>query len=1076
MILSKERTMWTRQRLFPFAVCLLMGIDGGFSTLSAMDVQSVQQVSTVEGTVLDAVGNSIIGASVLLKGTTNGVITDIDGKFKINASSGVLVISYIGYKTQEINIGSNKNLKIVLAEDAELLDEVVVVGFGSQKKATLTGAVSQVKGDDLLKGKGSSSAALALQGEVPGLVVTRTSSRPGNEDLGIKIRGDISVNNVSPLILLDGLEIPEWQMGTLNSTDIESISVLKDGAAAIYGTKAAGGVILITTKKGKQGKIQVDYKGELQLNFAKEFPLAELGEWAQLWLEAGDNDGIKYLDSEGKEQMAASNYRFFTRDELLKVIDGTFPMNPDPYTWYDGKVHRFDNLNLYDMIYGTTVSHRHNVSVSGGSDKATYRTSLGYADERSPISFVYDGAKKYNFRTNMSYKVNDFISTDFNVSYDYRNISEPNQGVGEGIQDAWFFPMYNENGQYYDLWGNNPLCKLDEGGRNTTKDKIFRLGGKINIDLDKWIKGLNFSYQANISSRSRNKTSRKTQKTMYDWDGNVSVQDQMSATSVKIEMSDIFFQNHVLQGNYRHSIGKNNFTLMLGMTAEEQQKNEYTLFRSNMASNELDDINTGDVTTQTNEGGSNAIGLVSYMGKINYDYAGIYLFEALGRRDGSSRLHPDYRWKNFFSASAGIRLSELPFLKDGVFQNLKLRASYGETGSVTGIGEYDYISNITTGETYFGATPALANTAYIKTMTSLERTWERVANTNFAVDFTTLNNRLSGTFEYYLRKNNDMLVEITYPQVLGATAPKTNSGDFNTKGWELSFNWNDKIGDVSYNVGLMFWDSKSEVTRMEGKSAIKVGKNEIVEGKPLNAIYTYVTNGIFDNEDDILAYYNTYGFKDADNQNVLKSGTLLPGYRSANRLVPGTVKRVDMNGDDEITIDDLTYYGDANPHYCFGLNLGLRWKGFDFSAFFQGVGKQNILREGHLSYPFKSWWTNQNSAYLGNTWTPENTDAKYPAIYYNGSRKVWNYEANDINVINAWYCRAKVLSIGYTLPKHFLGKAGIENLRFSLTGNDLFVISNVKDGMDPEIATSVSNGANSVPFTSTLLFGVEVTF
>lgn len=442
---QKPNQNFIKHRLFSLVVCLLFGLGGAIYSMNAVDAQSGTSTGSVQGVVLDVQGIPIIGASVLVKGTTNGVITDFDGNFQLNVSSGVLVVSYVGYKTQEIKIGNKTNLKVVLEEDSELLDEVVVVGYGTQKKETLTGSVTQLKGDDLMKGKSSSSAALAMQGEISGLVVTRTSSRPGNEDINIKIRGDISVNGTEPLILLDGLEIPQWQLGTLNPNDIESMSVLKDGAAAIYGTKAAGGVILITTKKGKQGKVSVDYKGELQLNFTKDFPLTKLDEWARMWLEAGDNDAIKYIDKDGNEQTAAANYRFFTRDELLKIIDGTFPMR-EAYTWYDGKIHRFDNPNLYDMIYGTTVSHRHNVSISGGSENVTYRTSLGYTDERSPIKFVYDGAKKYNFRTNISYKVNDLIKMDFNVSYDHRDISEPHLGIGEGIQDAWFFPMYNDRG------------------------------------------------------------------------------------------------------------------------------------------------------------------------------------------------------------------------------------------------------------------------------------------------------------------------------------------------------------------------------------------------------------------------------------------------------------------------------------------------------------------------------------------------------------------------------------------------------------------------------------------------------
>ncbi|CAZ97579.1 SusC/RagA family TonB-linked outer membrane protein [Zobellia galactanivorans] len=1068
------------------------------SSISPLDITAVQDL-TVTGTVTASEdGMPIPGANVIIKGTTTGTTTDFDGNFsiKVASSNSVLVFSSIGFAKQEVTVGNNTTINVALDMDVSALEEVVVVGFGTQKKATLTGSVTQVKGDDIMKGKGTSNAALALQGEVPGVVVTRTSSRPGNEGTNIKIRGDISVNNIGPLILLDGLEIPEWQLATLNANDIESYSVLKDGAAAIYGTKAAGGVILVTTKKGKQGKMKVNYKGETQMNIPHDFPTANLQEWAQLWLRAGDNDGISYVDTDGITQQAAPNYRFFTRDELVSIVDGTLPMAPDSYFWLT-KEHRFDDVNQFDAVYGSTLSQRHDLSVSGGSENATYRSSIGYANERSPISFVYDGAKKYNFRTNLTYQMSDMVKTELTVSYDNRLVDEPTQGVGHGVQDMYLFPLYNPQGQYYDIFGaNNLLAKLDEGGRIRNKEEIFRLGGVVTLNLDKYVNGLSLKYNGNFSSRNGRKTERTTSVTMYDWEGNISYTPTTLLTSgVKIYETEIMFQNHVIQANYNKSFGKHNIGFLLGLTAEEEQSYKYFQSRSNMASDELDDINTGDVTTQVNGGspkdangntfnsGSNAVGLVSYISKLNYDYNGIYLLEVLGRRDGSSRLHPDYRWKNFYSASAGIRLSEMAFMKDGFFNNLKLRASYGETGSVTGIGAYDYISNITVGTTIFGASPALANTARIASLTSTERTWERVATTNFGIDFSILNSRLSGNAEYFTRKNNDMLIPITYPQILGASAPKTNSGDFKTNGWEIALNWRDQIGELKYNIGVMAWDSESEVTRMEGATAIKLGVNKssgsdanIIEGKPLNAIYTYKTDGYLQTEEQVLNYYNQYGFVDPANQLEMKPGTVLPNYRSADRLVPGTVNRIDVNEDGVINEDDLVYFGDANPHKSYGINLGLEYKGFDFSAFFQGVGKQNIVREGALAYPFRSWWTNQNSAFLGTTWTEDNPNAENPASFYNGQRKNWNYgHINDINVIKASYLRAKVLTLGYSLPQDVLAKSGLERVRLSVTGNDLFVISNVKDGMDPEMGSSANQG-NTVPYTSTVLLGLEVTF
>ncbi|WP_405607832.1 SusC/RagA family TonB-linked outer membrane protein [Polaribacter sp. Asnod1-A03] len=1039
------------------------------------------QNRTITGQVLAADDNSPLpGVNIIVEGKSIGATTDFDGQYSINVPEGAtLVFSYLGFVTKKVLVGNKNVINVSLVYDSTTLDEIVVVGFGTAKKETLSGSVAQVKGDEILRSKGTSNAALALQGEVAGVVVTRTSSRPGNDGSSIQIRGDISVNNISPLILLDGLEIPQWQLATINANDIESYSVLKDGAAAIFGTKAAGGVILVTTKKGKSGKMKVDYKSEVQFNIPGDMPVAGIQEWADIWLLAGANDTFEYQDVNGGTQQSTATYRFFTEDETRLISNGTFPMVPESYIWWDGKEHRFADANQYDAVYGTTVSERHNLSLSGGNENTTYRTSFGYANERSPIKFVYDGVKRYNFRTNLTHKVNDLIKTEFNVSYDNRVVNEPTQGVGDGVQDMYVFPLYNDQGQYYDIFGgNNLLAKLDEGGRTINTEQIFRLGGKITLDLDKFVKGLNFSYFGNMSSRNGHKMTRNTSITMYDWEGNVSYTPTTLASSgVKYEDSDRFFQNHVFQGNYNFSIDKHNFGILAGMTAEQDQRNNYSMSRTNMLSDELDDISTGDITTQTTDGSSYAVGLMSYIGKFNYDYDGIYLLELLGRRDGSSRLHPDYRWANFFSGSTGINLHKLKFIENlNFFDNLKIRASYGETGSVTGIGAYDYLSSIGTGSTIFGADPSLANTSWISGLTTTERSWERVQNTNFGLDFTFLDRRLSGSLDIFHRENNDMLVSVTYPQLLGAGAPKTNSGNFKSDGFEFGLNWKDNIGELKYNLGVMFWDSRSEVSKMEGSTAISYGVNGVVEGKPLNAIYTYKTDGLLQNESEVLEYYNQVGFDNTSNQAVMKSGTLLPAYTSANRLTPGSVRRVDADGDGKITTDDLVYYGDASAHNNYSFRLGLEYKGFDFSAFFQGVGQQYIVRDGALAYPMRSWWTNQNPTYLTSSWTPTNTGASNPAISYNGSRNNWNYRhINDINVIKASYLRAKILSLGYSLPSNLIDKIGVDRLRLSVTGNDLFVIDNIKDGFDPEKGSAASQGA-TVPYTSTMLFGLELSF
>ncbi|HUX59350.1 MAG TPA: SusC/RagA family TonB-linked outer membrane protein [Bacteroidales bacterium] len=1040
-----------------------------------------QQGKTINGIVSDDNNAPVPGATIVLKGTAVGAITNMDGSYSINVSSAadVLIFSFVGMVPQEVVVGDQTSINITLKTDAYGLDEVVVTGYGTQRKATLTGSITQVTGAEIMKGKGTSSAALAMQGEIPGLVVTRTSSRPGNEDLKLKIRGDISVNDIGPLIIVDGLEIPDWEFARMNSNDIETISVLKDASAAIYGTKAAGGVILVTTKRGKQGELKVTYSGAYQLNYiSKQLPLMNMKEWAQFWLDVGDADVAPYVNSAGVTITPLASYRFTTAETFQGLVNGTIGVNPADTVYFNSKWHHIFYDDQLDAVYGTTMSQRHNVSISGGTEKTKVMTSIGYSNDRSIIDFVYDGTKKYNFRTNLDYKINDLMKTEFNISYESGLVDEPTTAVGYGIQDMYIFPLYNPAGQYYDIFGsNNLLAKLDEGGRTKTNENILHAGGKLIFDFNKYLKGFSVEASSHFRVRKGVKTVRTTSAYMYDWKGNPSfIIPSQANTSIKINQSDYNFQVNQLLGNYSRAFNQHNIKITAGLTSELTQVQTYEEYRANMLTDALDDLNIGDATTQTNKGGANAVGLVSYLSRVSYDYKSIYLFELVGRRDGSSRLHPDYRWKNFGSVSGGIVFSEMDFLRGKAFDLLKARVIYGSTGSVEGIGEYDYISGMSTGTAVLGSTGAYANTAWIASMTSLDRSWERVTSLNYGLDFAFLKHRLSGSLDYFVRKNNDMLVSITYPKLIGATVPKTNSGDFTTKGFDLVLKWSDKIGDIYYSVGGWLSDSRSEVTRMEGKTSISGGLNTIIEGKPLNALYIYRTDGYLQNEDEVLEYYNTYGFVEPADQTTLKSSTLLPVYRGASRLLPGCVNRVDTNDDGGITTDDLDYYGDANPHYSFGINLGISYKNFDFSARFQGVGQQYLLRTSSLAYPFRTWWTNQNSTWIGNTWTEENPNAEFPRISYDGSRKNWNYgHANDINVMNVAYVRAKNISLGYTLPTSLLNKVNIDRMRLYVSADDLFVISNVRDGLDPEKKADSAQGA-TVPYTSTMVFGIDITF
>lgn len=1060
-------------RLFLVVACMLCA-----------SVTAFAQNKTISGTIVDSNGEAIIGANVQVKGTTIGNISDIDGNFSFEApSNGTLVISYIGYKTQEVALGKS-TYQITLQDDSEMLDEVVVVGFGTQRKATLTGAVAQVKGDDVLRGKATTSVAAALQGEIPGLTITRQSSRPGNEGIDITLRGGISVNETDPMIIIDGVEAYKWELSQINPNDVESISVLKDAAAAIYGTKAGAGVILVTTKRGKEGKTSVTYSGSVHANFVgKRFPVASGETWAQMLVHATENDA--------KADNGNYSWWMWPEDVWKEMAAGNIYEGV-----VGGKWRRLDpSSDQFDAIYGTTWGQTHNVSINGGTERVKVLTSLGYANDRSLLDLVYDGQKKYNFRTNVDYDIHKYVKTEFNISYDKRNVSTPQQGVGHGVQDFYVFPLYNSYGQYYDTFGNNNLvAKLKEGGRVNDTEEILRLGGKITVDLGMLTKGLSVSANANVRLRKHMKIERQTRVTLYDWAGEtvtesgnpdyslgtgyINSQTSDNDRWVKNTHEDVLFQTYGGFVNYNREFFGHNIGFMGGMTAEKTAYKKMYQFRRGMTVDELDDINLGDATTAEATGGSNEVGMVSYLGRLNYDYKGVYLLEGIFRRDGSSRFDKDNRWANFAGISGGIRFSEYDFVKAwNIFDNLKLRASYGETGSQTGIGEYDYISSISTGTTVFGYTGTKANTSYINGMTSRNRTWERIATTNIGLDFGFLQNRLNGSFEYYIRENKGMLISMTYPQTLGANAPKTNNGNFRANGWELQLNWNDKIGkDFNYRVGFSLADARTKVTDYTGAVAIGVGLNNkvikasdngsFIEGKPLNALYVYKTDGYLQTQADVDAYYQT----------INGSGTIAPVQGTADQLTPGSVKKVDLNNDGKITTDDLYYYGDANPHFTFGINLGANYKGFDFSMFIQGVGQQYVAREGQLSSPWFSGWTNQNATFWGNTWTESNTNAKYPLMSRNGARNNWNYKwYNDINISNIWYARAKNIVVGYTLPKILTRKAFVENLRVYMSADNLFEFSNVKDGFDPEHKAATGQGNVDV-YSRTLSFGIDLTF
>lgn len=519
---------------------------------------------------------------------------------------------------------------------------------------------------------------------------------------------------------------------------------------------------------------------------------------------------------------------------------------------------------------------------------------------------------------------------------------------------------------------------------------------------------------------------------------------------------------------------------MAGMTAEEEtnkaisaSRNKGEIFEGS-GLKDLNVFNSGDDNGAG--GGQYSYGLVSFLSRCNYSYNDTYSLEMLFRRDGSSKLAKSQRWKNFYSVSGYWRLTGEKWIRDVKWLNdLKVRYNYGKTGSVNGIGNYERFAGVSTGSEIFGVTPAKQTTLWVSGMTSDNRTWETINSHNIGLDFTVLNNRLSGSFDYFIKTNSDMFISVDYPAVLGATAPKVNDGKFRARGWELAVNWKDHVGDLKYYAGFNLSDAWSKVLKLTDNNNVPnpgINSNRLV-GKPRNAIYVYQTDGIFQTQEEVDAYYEMY-YWNADHTGP-KSGNILPvpSKSATNTLRPGARRLVDVNGDGKITKDDLYYAGDTAPRMTFGIKAGLEWKGIDFSVFFQGVGKQRILRSGVLYAPWVCNYFMQNSTFAGKMWSPEHTDAKYCIASRDQNFNKFNYENKDVSVQNNRYIRLKSLVLGYTLPKSWVRKATLENVRIYFSGDDLWEWTRVKDGYDPEYG---ENSNNTFPFSRLLTFGINVTF
>ena len=1035
------------------------------------------QNRTLTGRVVDAGSNTpLADVNITIEGTRNGVTTDTAGRFTINLpAGGKLVLTHVGFTTLKLKPDASGSITIRMEQStATDLGDVVVVGYGARKKATLTGSIVQV-GEEVFKDRPLPNPVTALQGEVPGLQILRNSPRPGNEGLSITIRGASSVNPVDPLILVDGVPlIGVWEFSQINPNDIESVSVLKDASAAIYGARAQGGVILVTTKRGKGGKMSVSVGSNFSHNtIGISVPWASMPQWAALYLQTSTSD---------KRDLTGNPVEWFpqwTKDNLIKMAaDSSFD-----YTDPGGIVHHYADNNWQNALYAPSWSNQQNVSVRGSNGKTGYMLSLGYADNKSLLQTAYDGEKKYTARFNYDYNISDRVRLETGVSFDNRLVKSPRNGVGNGYFDAPIFPTYNKLGQYYDDYGyRNPVAFTQSGGTAKNNEGIVRLNAKLSAEI---IKGLKLTGNAAVVKRDGWKELYNQTFNLNNWLGTKvnSVQfGPPNNPSVTDTVNNTLYQTYSLQADYVKTIANDhNIAAMVGTAAELTENKSISATRSQLQYDGLYDLNTAispanAVYSSQNSGGSNHVGLVSYFTRINYDYKRKYLLEFLGRRDGSSRFNAVNRWGNFYGVSGGWRISEEEFMKHFNWLNeLKLKGGYGETGGLASIGYYDYLALVNAGTGLFGSSPAMQPANNTNDIVTNNRSWETMANKNIAVDFGVLNNRLSGTFEVFEKKNIGMLVGLIYPSIIGGKAPTTNSGTMRTRGWELTLNWKDKVGEVQYNIGFNLFNTKNRVLSFAGANTWGEGKYTTPrENYPLNSLYVYKTDGYFQTQQEANDYFTKYGASG-------RVQTYNGGAGQTNVLRAGDLRVVDLDGDGKITATgtglkgsgDLYFYGDADPHYQFGVNMGAQWHGFDFSAFVQGVFKWNILRSGNGRAPFFRNYLNVNTTYIGKTWTSDNPNAEYPRLSFDNNVNNWNWQFNDVNVQNLRYARLKSLVIGYTLPRTIASKIRAERARVFFSGNDLFELTSVKDGFDPERGESADN---SYPFFRTWSFGLNLTF
>lgn len=968
---------------------------------------------TVTGAITDMGGEPLIGASVIIKGTREGTVTNVDGNFQVLASDqDVLEISYMGYVSQQIKVKNNSHVSVQLQEDTEMLEEVVVIGYGTARKIDLTGSTSSLGGDKL-KQKSSPQLSNQLQGQMAGVQITRTNGDP-TQGATIRVRGITTLSENNPLVIIDGVP------GNINEVapeDVKDIQVLKDAAsAAIYGSRAAAGVILITTKRAKNNEFHLSYNAEYGIDAATTKPkFANAVQWMKGINELAYNDGASSLYSAYSEELI-NNYMQLRSED------------PDRYADTD-----FMELGLKS----STHHQRHSLSISGGTEKLKTNFSFGYY--KSEALYDHKNYERFNVRTNNDYSISSWIHANVDVNMIYSKTVTPRNMEGSIIRDFMFrAPIYNafwSDGRYADgKDGDNPIAKHALGGTNI--GYYYRVGGKFQLDLTP-VKGLTLT--GIVAPRySFDKTKDHHKKyDVYRIDGVATPGSGSATTNLSEGRNDNFSLTKQFYANYKLDINRHSIGLMAGYEDFTYKWEVLGASRTNYELNNFPYLNIGPEDYQYNSGSAGHNAYRSVFGRVMYSWADRYMLQANVRTDGSSRFAKGHRWATFPSISAGWIISEESWFKKNVVDYLKLRGSIGQLGNERIGSEFPYqakliygtalLPNATTGEV------DVAKTAYQMDYAFNDITWETTTTYGIGVDLGLWNSRLRVSADYYHKKTTDMLMQVGFPSYFGYNAPQNNVADMTTKGWDLELSWSDKINDLRYGVSFNLSDYRSKMGYMSDRQ--NIGDRHITEeGSYFNEWYGYKSLGIIVNEDDMY---------DERNRPIV---TLTDNDK------PGDIRYLDVNGDGRINASDRIRLGNSLPEWQYGGTIWAEWKNFDFNLSFQGIGHQ--LK--YWSWPVKPFEFSAYAAPLNlieSHWSPTATDeqnakAKYPRLTNGNGANV--YADSDFYLFNGAYMRIKNITLGYSIPSNITKKFFINKLRVYFSANDLPAFSNYPKGYDPE--------------------------